>query len=94
MKTNALKAIELVTMPEYADMKDGEIYISRKFELAIHLCACGCREQTVTPIDDGTHGWTFTHGETGGVTLHPSIGNQNMPCKSHYWVQDGKIVWC
>jgi hypothetical protein len=93
MKIDSLKSVELTIMPEHSEMKDGEIYISRVFSLAIHLCACGCGEETVTPIDDGARGWTLSQGDNG-VTLHPSIGNQNMPCKSHYWVQDGKIVWC
>lgn len=92
MKADHLVIVECERMPEHDKMEDGTLYLSRRFELAIHMCACGCRIQTVTPIDKPS-GWTYT--ETGGrPTLHPSIGNQQFPCKSHYWVTDGKIVWC
>lgn len=79
-------------MPERELMEDGILYVSKKFELAIHTCACGCRTETVTPIDKH-FGWKYTESPAG-PTLHPSIGNQNLPCKSHYWVQDGKVVPC
>ncbi|WP_348646553.1 DUF6527 family protein [Rhizobium leguminosarum] len=28
-----------------------------------------------------------------GPSLRPSIGNWQRPCKSHYWVDRGKIEW-
>jgi Family of unknown function (DUF6527) len=30
---------------------------------------------------------------TGKLTLNHSIGNMQI-CGAHYWVRDGKIVWC
>ena len=94
-----LKTQFLRTMP--SDMEHGVIYVSLDFELAIHLCACGeCRQQTVTPLNlrpERFGGWGYStsgEGEDTRVTLSPSIGNFNMPCKSHYFVTDGKIVWC
>ncbi|MBI4938990.1 MAG: hypothetical protein HY846_12400 [Nitrosomonadales bacterium] len=27
------------------------------------------------------------------VTLHPSIGNWDFPCRSHYWIRRNRIVW-
>lgn len=97
MKVNELKTVHLTIMPKVEDMEHGVIYVSMKFNLAIHLCACGeCRWQTVTPFVLETasmnHFWQYTENE-GRVTLHPSIGNHQFPCKSHYWVRDGKIVW-
>lgn len=81
---------EVVTVPE--EMKDGVIYVSRKYGTAIHRCACGCGAQTVTPFE-GPNGWTLTDGPNG-ITLRPSIGNQNFPCRSHYWITDGKVESC
>ncbi len=95
-----LETVHLVTMPEKTKMEHGKLYVSMEFRLAIHLCACGwCNEQTVTPFilegeSDFPPKWKYTEVD-GKVTLHPSIGNMNMPCKSHYWVQNGKVVgWC
>lgn len=82
-------------MPPYEEMREGVLYISIKYSVAIHLCACGCREKVVTGIN--TPEWRKDAWElsfNGGPTLHPSIGNQKFPCRSHYWVKAGRIVWC
>ena len=88
MRVKELEICEIVTMPK--DKKEGLLYVSRKYELAIHLCACGCRGEAVTPLDAGS-GWILTQGPNG-PTLRPSIGHQKWPCKSHYYITDGKIV--
>lgn len=90
MKTTELK-------PEYCDhipdkLTEGVLYISTKFKIAIHLCACGCGGQTVTPFGKGE--WTLT--DSGGkITLRPSIGNfmGESPYHAHYYVTDNKIEW-
>ena len=33
-------------------LENGILYISEKYKTAIHLCACGCGEHTVTPLGD------------------------------------------
>ena len=67
--------------PEKEFMLEGHIYISKKYNSAIHLCLCGCKNETVTPLT--YHQWTLTvEGEK--ISLSPSIGNFNFPCKSHY----------
>lgn len=84
-------------VPVYVDyMPDrpepGKLYISTIFELAIHLCACGCGGKTVTPL--GASEWTLT--DKGGiVTLRPSIGNWSgeNPYHAHYYITDNKIQW-
>jgi hypothetical protein len=83
-------------VPEYvefmpSDLREGVIYISRRFELAIHLCACGCGYQTVTPFNHGN--WWTLSVDGNAVTLHPSIGNQQFPCRSHYWIKGSKVEW-
>lgn len=90
MITTKLTTQEIETMPEV--LEQGVLYVSRKFELAIHLCACGCGIQTVTPFDHPS-GWVLTD-DPEGVTLRPSIGNQQFPCKSHYWITKGRIEPC
>jgi hypothetical protein len=72
-------------------LKNGEIYISIPYETAIHLCACGCGNKTVTPISP--NGWTLTfNGDS--ISLSPSIGNFQFPCKSHYVITNNKVMWC
>ena len=76
-------------MPEVADMEPGVLYVSKAYQVAIHLCACGCGAETVTPLHGS--GWTLT-GDAR-PTLTPSIGNWQFPCRSHYYVTDGRIEW-
>lgn len=72
------------------DMEEGVLYVSYEFETAAHLCACGCGSKVRTPL--GPTGWTlYEHKE--GPTLVPSIGNWQLPCRSHYFVTNGKIRW-
>lgn len=80
---------DVVQMPD--QLENGVLYVSREFELAIHLCACGCGGEGVTPFHDGGSGWTLTPGPHG-MTLHPSIGHQHWPCGSHYWIRDGEVT--
>ena len=69
-------------------LEQGKLYISRKYHTAIHLCACGCGNRTVTPL--GPNEWSLRESE-GKVTLRPSIGNFEFPCKSHYYITDNTI---
>lgn len=78
-------------MPE--TLEHGILYVSKKFELAIHLCACGCGIETVTPFhttgSESNRGWAWD--DSG--TLTPSIGNNKFPCRSHYYVTETRIIW-
>lgn len=75
-------------------IKSGILYISREYNSASHLCACGCGTLTVTPLNHGegelkNMGWDFTENN-GTVTLSPSI--ENKPCGAHYHIQNNKII--
>ena len=89
MKIDRLEIQRVHFMPEKLEL--GILYVSEEFGTAIHLCACGeCGLQTVTPL--GPNEWSF-EDTADGPTLRPSIGNFQFPCKSHYCVTQGKIVW-
>lgn len=90
VKVARLITEEVETVPE--TLQEGVIYVSQRFGTAIHLCACGCGGETVTPFIGAT-AWDLSDGPNG-VTLRPSIGNQNFPCRSHYWITDGAVEWC
>lgn len=81
--------------PEYVEFlprtqEDGVLYISRKFSTASHRCCCGCGTKIVTPLRETEYSLT----ERGGlVSLRPSIGNWNHPCRSHYLIRDNRVIW-
>lgn len=91
MRINELKIEYVTSTPD--KLQQGVLYISKRFELAIHLCACGeCGIKTVMPIA-GPYKWDITYNPDETVTFRPSVGNQNFPCKSHYYITNNKIDW-
>lgn len=81
-----LEAVEF--MP--AQLEPGILYASKKYRTTAHLCACGCGEKV--RIQLGDLGWRLTEGRSG-PTLFPSIGNWQKPCRSHYYIRDGRVLW-
>lgn len=75
-------------MPE--DIRPGILYVSEEFEIAIHLCACGCGMKVSTPL--GPTEWSLKESNSG-PSLNPSIGNWQFPCQSHYWIDEGEVHW-
>lgn len=72
------------------DLANDTIYISIEHRTIIHLCACGCEMEVVTPLSPTD--WRMTYdGES--ISLYPSIGNWSFPCRSHYWIKNSQIVW-
>jgi hypothetical protein len=72
------------------ELQEGTVYVSIRFATVSHLCACGCKSKVVTPLKPADWKLTFD-GKT--VSLHPSIGNWNFPCRSHYWIRNNKVQW-
>ena len=69
----------------------GEVlYVSKEFETAAHLCPCGCGTRVVTPL--GKTDWNCSMG-SAGPSLYPSVGNWQLPCRSHYWIWNGRVEW-
>ena len=71
-------------------LQPGVLYVSQRYRVAVHLCACGCGEKVVTPLSPAE--WQV-RVQGGLASLHPSIGNWSMVCRSHYWIRNGRIVW-
>jgi hypothetical protein len=92
MKITKLEPKFSTYIPNYEDMVDGELYISITFLSASHRCACGCGLETVTPLID-KDGWDISYSPEKGVSLSPSIGNFQYPCKSHYFIKNNQIEW-
>lgn len=71
-------------------LEEGVLYICVKYATAAHSCCCGCGNEVYTPLTPTD--WTLIFdGDT--VSLDPSIGNWNFSCKSHYWIDRGRVHW-
>lgn len=88
MKTKTLEHRFVEFIPEVLD--EGVLYISITYATALHRCACGCSREVVTPLSPTFWRMTFD-GET--ISLYPSIGNWYFPCRSHYWIDRGRVRW-
>jgi hypothetical protein len=89
MKRQTALAHEFVEyMPD--QLKDGILYVSIPFATVAHKCCCGCGREVVTPLSPTDWKLIF---DGQSVTLDPSIGNWSFPCKSHYWIRNGKVRW-
>ena len=84
----AMKHKFVDVIPE--NLEDEVLYISIKYATAIHLCACGCKNEVVTPFSPTD--WQFIFdGKT--VSLSPSIGNWSFKCQSHYFIKNDEFVF-
>lgn len=71
------------------ELDPGVLYISVDYATAVHSCCCGCGERVVTPFTPTDWRMTFD-GES--ITLHPSVGNWNQKCRSHYVIQRNRVL--
>lgn len=72
------------------ELETGILYVSLEYCSVLHLCACGCGRKVVTPLSPKDWRMTFD-GRT--VSLHPSIGSWSLPCRSHYFIREGRVRW-
>ena len=66
------------------------LYVAEEFDIAMHLCPCGCGSKVKTPM--GPTEWSIEETPEG-PTVFPSIGNWQQACKSHYFIRRGQVVW-
>ncbi len=71
-------------------LEEGVLYVSLNYRTVTHRCCCGCGLEVVTPLAPKAWRLTFD-GES--ISLRPSIGNWNLPCRSHYWIQENGVQW-
>lgn len=87
-RVDRYRVINVTEMPRQKE--DGVVYVSKKHRVAVHLCACGCGNKSVTPLNRSQ--WTISIS-AGDPTLWPSIGNWGFPCRSHYIISNGQVRW-
>jgi len=69
----------------------GKVYFCKEHSISVHLCPCGCETKIFLPFKPTNisgHYWGLS-----GSTFTPSIYSIYLPCKSHYHIIDGKVVW-
>ena len=71
-------------------LEPGILYFAEEYGAAAHLCACGCGTKIRTPIAPTE--WRISEGPKG-MSLEPSVGNWQQPCRSHYWIDEGEVIW-
>lgn len=72
------------------ELEPGVLYLALEHSVVVHLCACGCGTKVVTPLSPAQWQMSF---DGDGVTLQPSIGNWQYPCRSHYWIWGNAVEW-
>lgn len=87
MKAKLFKLQFVDSIPH--QLEEDVLYVSIQHNMVSHLCACGCGRRVDTPLD--TDEWKLTYdGES--ISLQPSIGNYDFPCKTHYWIKNNIAV--
>jgi hypothetical protein len=71
-------------------LEEGVLYVSVEYASAVHNCFCGCGVKVATPISPTDWKLTFD-GDT--VSLWPSVGNWDFPCRSHYFIERNVVRW-
>jgi hypothetical protein len=71
------------------ELEPGVLYVSMEYGTVVHSCCCGCGQEVVTPLTPTDWKLTFD-GES--ISLHPSVGNWNLPCRSHYVVRNNRVI--
>jgi hypothetical protein len=88
MKRDSLEPEFVEAVPTV--LQEGKLYISIRYRTSVHLCACGCGNKVVTPIKPAK--WHLTY-DGATVSLSPSVGNWQFPCRSHYVIRHNKVDW-
>jgi hypothetical protein len=71
-------------------LEQNVLYLSMPYATATHRCACGCGNEVVTPFSPTDWQLNF---DGVSISLTPSIGNWNFPCKSHYFIRNNNVQW-
>jgi len=71
------------------ELEPGVLYVSMEYGTVVHSCCCGCGHEVVTPLTP-TDWWLTFDGES--ISLWPSVGNWNLPCRSHYIIKGNRVI--
>lgn len=90
-KSDIVKPVFVETIPaDLADLQAGTLYISMKYNTLVHRCPCGCGGLSEVGLHPATRRLIY---DGQSVSIEPSIGVRTLPCRSHYWIRNNRIVW-
>ena len=70
-------------------LNEGIVYHNNDFELAALLCPCGCGHRITLLVPDSHQ----ISSDKGLPSIYPSIAVCDAPCKSHFFIRQGRIDW-
>lgn len=77
-------------------LKSGTVYLVGNqgyIWQCVMLCPCGCKQILYSNlIEDYDPHWSYNIKENI-ISLSPSI-DRLVGCRSHFFLTDGKIIWC
>ena len=88
MRTENFTIQKIDLVPALSSMFPGILYYDKQSGLSFHKCACGCGDIIIL---EHNYKWNI---DENTITISPSIGRMTAPCKSHYFIRNGKVVWC
>lgn len=60
---------------------------------AMFKCPCGCGSLISLPLQSSSRPSWHLKSLSGKPSLYPSI-RKIEGCCSHFWVEEGKVIWC
>jgi hypothetical protein len=88
-----LRPIFVEVLPEFDQIKFGELWISHKHRTVNLRCPCGCGDLTVLSLHPSRWHVNF---DGKSVSLDGPTGGSvwaNSGCGSHYLIRDNVVVW-
>ncbi len=83
--------------PEDADIENGVIYVlmsGRWAKWAYFRCPCPQHDIVRLNLSQNKGPrWFISKPIFGATSIEPSI-RQNDGCRSHFWIRNGRVVWC
>jgi hypothetical protein len=89
--------VERESTPSNESIQENEfisVVYKKKPIWALFKCPCGCGYVISLPLQKPHKPkWTLSKSESQRPNVYPSVW-QNKGCHSHFWIEDGKVIWC
>lgn len=91
----SLKIVEGDSLPSKIPRRDLVLARDGEEDWCVGMrCPCHCgRTVELLLIPEAAPRWSLSVNSRGAPTLSPSVWLVGG-CASHFWVRDGKVVWC
>ena len=93
----SMRLEEMEFLPDNSMLDHGIMYFSAKYQVAKHICVCGCGEVSATPMVEqfgqekhDKNAWIII--DKYPLTIDASF-HHRFNCRSHYSIKKGYIVW-